>query len=172
MYKRIHSVLFPPFTYFCDCVHVMAEVLNDLSFDFDMNTSTYSHGPTLRTTRVSISKTTVGSMNGREDDRVLCIIHKTNHTLDECRVFLHKPFEERKTLLKPNGICFRCCAAKHLQRNCHVKIQFSECNETTHSTAMHVFRVSPALKTSQPFQVVSTHGGEHRTEVSSSLVLR
>lgn len=131
MYKRIHSVLFPPFTYFCDCVHDMAGVFNDLSFDFDMNTSTYSHGATLRTTRVSISKTTVGSMNGTEDDRVLCIIHKTNHTLDECRVFHHKPFEERKTLLKPNGICFRCCAAKHLRRNCHVKIQF----HTFHSHA-------------------------------------
>lgn len=38
----------------------------------------------------------------------------------------------------------------------------------THATAMHVFRTSLALETSQPFQVASTHGGEHRTEVSSS----
>lgn len=168
MYKRIHSVLFPPFTYFCDFVHDMAEVFNDPSFDFDINTNTYSHGPPVRNTRVSVAKTTVGSTNGTEDDRVLCIIHKTNHTLDECRVFRHKPFEERKTLLKQNGICFRCCAAKHLRRNCHAKIRCSECGEMTHATAMHIFRTSPAFETSQPFQVASTHGGEHRTEVSSS----
>lgn len=49
-----------------------------------------------------------------------------------------------------------------------MKIRCSESNETTHSTAMHLFRASPVLKTSQLFQVVSTHGGEHRTEASSS----
>lgn len=130
MYKATTSVYtvcnsHPSHTFATLCM-TRPKYFYDPSFDFDMNTSTYSHGPPVRNTRVSVAKTTVGSMNGTEDNPVLCIIHKTNHTLGECGAFRHKPFEERRTLLKQNGICFRCCAAKHLRRNCHAKIRCSE----------------------------------------------
>ncbi|CAG2207701.1 unnamed protein product [Mytilus edulis] len=42
-YKRKHCVIFPPFTFFCDFVLEMAEVMNDPSFDFEF--SGMSHEP-------------------------------------------------------------------------------------------------------------------------------
>lgn len=167
-YKSIHGVTFPPFTHFCDSVHDMAELFNDPSFDFDMNSSS-TNGTPQKSTRVSVAKTAMSSVNSTENGPALCIIHKTNHTLDECRAFRHKSPEDRKTLLKQNGICFRCCVAKHLRKNCQAKIQCTKCNETTYSTVMHMFRVD-TVKTTRPAfggDGVVAHSGEQSQPSSS-----
>ena len=67
----------------------------------------------------------------RELDR--CIIHKTRHSLDDCRGFRSKSIDERKELLKQNNICYKCCASnKHrsgnVRKQSHARI--AEVNNT------------------------------------------
>ena len=124
-YKRNHSVLFPPFTFFCDFIHDMAELINDPSFDFDTGTSSFeprNRGPS-QAQRITTSKLTVS-----DEGKVLkCIIHNADHSLDSCRVFRHKTLYQRRALLREHGICYRCCAYKHLRDDCHQDILCAEC---------------------------------------------
>ncbi|CAG2215035.1 unnamed protein product [Mytilus edulis] len=165
-YKRKHCVIFPPFTFFCDFVLEMAEVMNDPSFDFEFSGT--SHEPRNRPTNrnVSVAKTEI--VNNTNTPK--CIIHKANHSLDDCRVFRQKTLDERRSLLKQHGICFRCCVSKHLRKDCHENIKCSECKGTSHTTAMHVFKIGSqdGIK-SKPEASVSNYGEEKspKEEVNS-----
>ncbi|CAC5376973.1 unnamed protein product [Mytilus coruscus] len=156
-YKRKHCVIFPPFTFFCDFVLEMAEVMNDPSFDFEFSGT--SHEPRNRTNNrnVSVAKTEI--VNNANTPK--CIIHKANHSLDDCRVFRHKTLDERRSLLKQHGICFRCCVSKHLRKDCQENIRCSECKGTSHTTAMHVFKIGSqdGIK-SKPEASASNYGEE------------
>ncbi|VDI81184.1 Hypothetical predicted protein [Mytilus galloprovincialis] len=156
-YKRKHCVIFPPFTFFCDFVLEMAEVMNDPSFDFEFSGT--SHEPRNRPNNrnVSVAKTEI--VNNTNTPK--CIIHKANHSLDDCRVFRQKTLDERRSLLKQHGICFRCCVSKHLRKDCHENIKCSECKGTSHTTAMHVFKIGSqdGIK-SKPEASVSNYGEE------------
>ncbi|CAG2256000.1 unnamed protein product [Mytilus edulis] len=160
-YKRKHCVIFPPFTFFCDFVLEMAEVMNDPSFDFEFSGT--SHEPRNRPTNryVSVAKTEI--VNNTNTPK--CIIHKANHSLDDCRVFRQKTLDERRSLLKQHGICFRCCVSKHLRKDCHENIKCSECKGTSHTTAMHVFKIGSqdGIK-SKPEASVSNYGEEKFTK--------
>ncbi|KAL1254322.1 hypothetical protein QQF64_016551 [Cirrhinus molitorella] len=49
-----------------------------------------------------------------------------------------KPMEERKSLLKQQGICFKCCSSVlHMAKNCDQAIRCSECGNITHIAALH-----------------------------------
>ncbi|VDI26079.1 Hypothetical predicted protein [Mytilus galloprovincialis] len=163
-YKRKHCVIFPPFTFFCDFVLEMAEVMNDPSFDFEF--SGMSHEPRTNYRNVSVAKTEIDNNTNTPK----CIIHNANHSLDDCRVFRHKTLDERRSLLKQHGICFRCCVSQHLRKDCHENIKCSECKGTSHTTAMHVFKIGSqdGIK-SKPEASVSNYGEEKspKEEVNS-----
>ncbi|XP_052799499.1 uncharacterized protein LOC128231119 [Mya arenaria] len=141
-YKRSHNVLFPPFTYFCQFVNDMAVAYNDPSFDFDVSQVSQGTSDTRqrqqRPTSVTVNKT----LQNAENDLITCPLHRDRHKLTECRTFKHKSLEERRQLLKQNGICFRCCAGRHLCRDCVEAVRCIECSSTNHSTPMHVFRAA------------------------------
>ena len=91
----------------------------------------------------------------RELDR--CIIHKTKHSLDDCRGFRSKSIDERKELLKQNNICYKCCASnKHRSRKCTETISCKDCGSKQHTTALHVTR-SKQPSSTVPMQ---KNGGE------------
>ncbi len=46
--------------------------------------------------------------------------------------------EERKSLLKQQGICFKCCSSIfHMAKNCDQDVKCSECGSVTHTAALH-----------------------------------
>lgn len=56
------------------------------------------------------------------DSELICILHtNSKQALSECDAFRVESIEERRQLLKENGVCFRCCGSKaHLKRDCKV----------------------------------------------------
>ena len=82
-------------------------------------------------------------------------LHKKAHPLRRCRGFRAKPLEERKSYLKEQGVCYRCCSSTtHIAKDCKDPIKCSECNSEKHISALHP---GPALWNQE---ALSKHGGE------------
>lgn len=83
--------------------------------------------------------------------RVFCPIHKTSHSLNQCRAFRVKSLEDRKKFLRENSYCFKCCeSSDHMSRQCQVKVQCSVCNSSKHPAAMHVDNTIERLSMPKP----------------------
>ncbi|KAK7901877.1 hypothetical protein WMY93_018646 [Mugilogobius chulae] len=78
-----------------------------------------------------------------------------------------KHLDERKTYLKENSICFRCCAStKHLAKDCKLVVKCKECNSDRHISALHP---GPAPWSTAAQATEQEHGGEpdsNTTEVT------
>ncbi|XP_039177368.1 uncharacterized protein LOC120298097 isoform X1 [Crotalus tigris] len=68
-----------------------------------------------------------------------CPIHKFSHSLNDCREFRKKSLDDRKTLLKENRICFKCCdSMDHMAKDCTAKVKCHLCNSDRHPAALHL----------------------------------
>ena len=120
-YIERYGVAYPPFVEFVSFIRQISKTKNHPGFMYDLETTTNTKTlgkqqfPTKG--RVSVNKTTSyqHDQSQRHDGNLnsldRCIIHKTKHSLDECRGFRAKSVEERKKLLKENNICYKCCAS-------------------------------------------------------------
>ncbi len=150
-FKENNNGYFPPFDYFADFICQEARWRNDPSFIF---LCASNNGP--RSDRVvsnnygrkiSVHKTDISSgkdppANSPErsfcGSEKNCPIHNKPHLLRNCRVFRRKTLEERKSILKENGICFKCCtSASHLAKDCKAAVKCMECDSDRHHAAMH-----------------------------------
>lgn len=150
-YKEEYGVLYPPFQEFVKFVNIQAKIRNDPSLrtgsgqSFSSSTST---GTVVSRRHVFNKKTNVTSEThgAARNDRNLekfCMLHKTNHSLNKCRVFNSKSLEDRKRFLSDQRICFKCCESNmHRAANCSVPIK-CECGSTLHSTGMHNGQLQP-----------------------------
>ena len=59
------------------------------------------------------------------------------HDLEECKTFLSKSVEERKSLLKKAKLCFACFKPGHISRGCINRRKCNVCSRN-HPTSMHV----------------------------------
>ena len=168
-YKRQQQVNYPPFAFFVDFVCQQACIMNDPSFNFIASTDTapWTEKTAWKPNRqreVSVHKTEVspratsdmGEPPTNNGDK-LCLLHNLPHPLRKCRAFREKPIEERKTLLKDNNVCFKCCSSSsHIAKYCKINVQCSECKSDRHNTALHP---GPA-PWKQEVGHASEHGGE------------
>ena len=154
-YKKRHRVTFPPFEVFVEFIHSVADTKNDPSFMYSSNTVVSNENrcaPSNYTKRnqhvVSVRKTDLP-----DSAKTMCPIHKTNHSLKDCKGFRAKPIMERRQILKEKRMCFRCCETnEHVARDCKVNIRCGLCNSYTHPSALHVECALPPRH----------HGGEQR----------
>lgn len=173
-YKQEHNVPFPPFSYFVDFIRYQAKVKNDPSFNISSSDSALPRQSKPALTRnfkdapVAVRKT---SVSPTQDPSRECPLHKKPHSLSKCRGFREKTLQDRKTFLKENRICYRCCAStSHLGKDCKVSVNCSKCNSSEHNTALHP---GPAPWTLTPSPQVEEHGGgatRHSTSCSYTLV--
>ncbi|CAG2212504.1 unnamed protein product [Mytilus edulis] len=106
---------------------------NDTGFVYDSgNTNckketTYSRNSNQNKTLISSKKTDLypeASDNG--PDKV-CPIHKTNHSLNQCRLLKTKSLDDSRQMLKQNGICFRLCqSATQMKSSCNQQVKCGE----------------------------------------------
>ena len=172
-YKRQNQVPYPPFAFFADFVTQQARMMSDPSFNFithsDLGAKTEKapwKPSRQQEVSVAVHKTEVSPITTSNtgepptkpvDLDKICLLHKKPHPLRKCRAFRQKPIEERKTLLKENNVCFKCCSSSsHIARNCTVNIQRAECQSEKHNTALHP---GPAPWT-QEADPAPEHGGE------------
>lgn len=52
-------------------------------------------------------------------------------------MFREKPSEERKALLRKQGICYKCCRAIHMAKNCEDDVSCTECGSKMYVAALH-----------------------------------
>lgn len=96
-----------------------------------------------------------------------CPIHNKAHPLRKCRAFKAKSIEERKTILKENGLCFKCCTStSHLVKDCKDQVKCSECDSHRHDTAMHVGAQAQVSTRPAP----TANSGEEEQTVTSTAV--
>lgn len=140
-FKAEHNGLFPPFSFFAEFICNEARIRNDPSFSFTHSSDIHSKKrPILRTARIPLSthKTDVLSDKKVENPGKYCPIHNRPHPLKKCRTFRAKPIEERKSFLRENGICYKCCmSTTHLAKDCKLTVKYSECESNRHVTVMH-----------------------------------
>ncbi|CAC5370200.1 unnamed protein product [Mytilus coruscus] len=166
-YKKSKNVPYPPFSFFVEFISDQASKYNDPGFKFesdqnnnspqarDKESGRSSQRPRLSTRNINVNKTEIAtSTEGIKPIKLKCAIHKTNHSLNDCRSFLSKSIEDRRKIIKENCICFKCINSKdHLSRNCPETVQCKECDSSTHSSGMHIYG-------QQKMQPSEPHGGE------------
>ena len=142
-YKKEHCVTFPPFTVFCSFVRDMSKIRNDPSLCYDTSNSDFtSKVDSHKKEHIISRKTEVSNQKVNSVQQNKCPLHKTNHSLNNCRAFRQKPFEERKKWLKEKGYCFKCCdSTEHKSKDCKMEIKCSICDSTRHSPAMHIDKI-------------------------------
>lgn len=151
-FKEHYRVPFPPFTFFVDFICSQAKTRNDPSFAFNLSSvPSQSKGEReqkhMQKSAVTVRKTNVtAAVSASQDSAAVkknepdkeCPIHNKPHPLSKCRGFRGKHLDERKTYLKENSICFRCCAStKHMAKDCKATLKCIECESDKHTSAMH-----------------------------------
>lgn len=146
-YKEENNGRFPPFQYFCEFMCYEAKKRNDPSFlTCSARSFSKQDGSTQRknfsSRTVTVQKTDISSTQPDKPPKIdptkTCPLHNKAHSLLNCKAFRNKGIEERKTFLKKNRICFKCCASNtHLAKDCKASVKCQECDTTYHVTAMH-----------------------------------
>ena len=142
-YKRDHNAVFPPFQVFVDFINAEADMRNDVSFM--ISTQSVEKPATARSycsSVASVNKVTASchpTPQKEVDVSRTCVIHNSNHTLQDCKAFQRKQMSERKRILLKNKICFKCCRSKaHQAKDCTESVKCTICNSEWHIAAMHV----------------------------------
>ncbi|XP_060745195.1 uncharacterized protein LOC132858752 [Tachysurus vachellii] len=160
-YKKDYRVSFPPFRFLVDFVCQQAKMRNDPSFfltavqeesskpNRQSNKTVFRRAVATHKTQVSSESSSAASeRKNKVNPAKQCFIHNKPHPLSRCRGFRMKPMEERKLLLKQQGICFKCCSSiAHMAKNCDQAVKCSECNSISHMAALHP---GPAPWTREP----------------------
>ncbi|CAC5372300.1 unnamed protein product [Mytilus coruscus] len=158
-YKTQHSVMYPPFSTFVEFLHSMAVRMNDPSLKIQQSDSGRDKKVERkyagkRTPGQTVLKTSIERQNTSANLNLKCLIHENGkHCLADCKVFVEKPLEERREIVKKNGICFKCLNGKHLAKDCKANIKCEKCGKTAHCTAFHFER-----------QTREHNGGERQVE--------
>ncbi|XP_071098015.1 uncharacterized protein [Haliotis cracherodii] len=139
-YKRTNKVSFPPFSIFVDFVRDISKEKNDPSFAHETYTASPRKDRSKPPLVAANRKTEVTQeTRGNQDWSKLCPVHKTDHSLNQCKAFKLKTIEDRKALIKRFGICYRCClTSTHLAKACREFVKCAFCGSSRHATALHV----------------------------------
>ncbi|KAL1442113.1 hypothetical protein MTO96_000009 [Rhipicephalus appendiculatus] len=145
-YKQDRGVAFPPFTFFAEFVRGQAKMRNDPSFTLTSANCAVSKHEGNRKAPISAhvtdvelsSETSPAARKKMTSSSKYCPLHKKPHPLQKCRAFREKPLDERKSLLKQFGLCFKCCTATdHFAKDCKVVVTCADCGSGKHATALH-----------------------------------
>ncbi|XP_063758693.1 uncharacterized protein LOC134877201 [Eleginops maclovinus] len=181
-YKEDYRVAFPPFSVFSRFVEQQARIKNDPSFaitPISSHVTPRTERPTKYSGRgpVAVHKTDIPAESSgyqaspfqkkmEEPDRQ-CPIHKKPHPLKKCKLFRNKTLEERKSYLRENYICYRCCGStQHMAKDCKMTVKCSECSSDKHITALHP---GPPLLTMQSAADDRNESGEQSESRPSSV---
>lgn len=177
-YKEDYHVSFPPFGFFVRFICDQARIRNDPSFLLSKQSHPKQEKYSGVSTKipVSVRKTevlaTVSRTNQPPEQKIMdpskqCPIHNKPHPLSKCRGFRGKTLDERKTYLKEQSICFRCCGSiKHIAKECGAAVKCRECNSDRHVSALHP---GPAPWAEEAPVTEREQGGESEGDISSDV---
>lgn len=143
-YKKQHNVAFPPFKCFVEFIRETSRVKNNPSFLYETTSCNTSSRPMSKNfvkshenwnrPGIAAKKTLFKPKeNSKASREIICPLHKTYHSLNDCRAFRTKPLDERRKFIRDNALCFRCCVStEHKMRDCKEKVVCGECGGDSH----------------------------------------
>jgi len=162
-YKEVNDVAFPPFSEFSKFIRQQSKIRNDPSFHYETESPTFANRSTaVNSCRHEKPPVTVKKTSVPENK---CPIHRTPHTLQECRVFQEMPYESRRKLLSEKRLCFKCYSSQHVAKECGKDLSHSVYqSDIKRNSGASGYDKNPRV-TPQPsvFQ-----GGEQKPTVSAS----
>ena len=69
-------------------------------------------------------------------DKKKCTLCHKGHDIDDCRQFLAKSVEDRKSFAREKQLCFGCLCSGHVSKECKNRKQCRKCNKM-HPTSLH-----------------------------------
>ena len=119
-FNKVHSVTYPRFWVFTEFIQEQAKIRNDPGFRYSTSfTSTEKtacprNRPTVASKKTGLRKETDQTVHNVDKasitnsyDSSRCPIHKTKHTLNDCRVFMNKSFDEKKKMFERQPFMFQ-----------------------------------------------------------------
>ncbi|KAL1478828.1 hypothetical protein MTO96_052352 [Rhipicephalus appendiculatus] len=176
-YKQNRGVAFPPFTLFAEFVRGQAKMRNDPSFTLTSANGAVSNHEGNRKAPISAhvtdvelsSETSPAACKKVTSSTKYCPLHKKPHPLQKCRAFREKPLDERKSLLKQFGLCFKCCTATdHFGKDCKVVVTCGDCGSIKHATALHQGSLSSVASDSKQVAKIDEPNSELQSPKVSS----
>ena len=84
------------------------------------------------------SSFSTGVVESKPKNENSCPLHsgRLGHEIDDCRLFLAKTMEERKGIIKDNGLCFGCLEKGHRSKLCKQRKTCTTCGRE-HPTSLH-----------------------------------
>ena len=138
-YTNEHNIVYPPFHVFVNFIREQSRIKNNPSFTYtDKNLNSQKPGD--KKEKIASKKTDVSRQQTNSGKENQCPLHKSNHSLEQCKTFRTKSFDERRKILKENNMCFRCCLKDHKQRDCQSDVQCGECGSKFHTSPLHINR--------------------------------
>ena len=142
-YKMTNNVTFPPFTCLVEFIRDISKIKNDPGFIYSSSEGSAPPSmPTIKSRNVrhiTTKKTELKHQESEVTQVSTCPLHKTNHSLNDCRGFKEKSYEDRRKFLRENNICFKCCTSyQHKRRDCSAKVRCYHCGSESHCSALHV----------------------------------
>ena len=117
-YKKSHQVSFPPFSFFVRFIRDICEIRNDPAFSH----SNYNQSTASKTRPSVISR----RLDITSNNSNRCPLHKSGHTLNDCRGFRKRSLQDRQKFLRENRICFKCCESnEHIAKKMYSKYKMS-----------------------------------------------
>ena len=104
-----------------------------------------------------------------KSDRKECALCHKGHDIDDCRLFLAKSMEDRKSLARENRLCFGCLCIGHVSKKCRQRKQCRKC-DNLHPTSLHGDRI-PKQSNSESTAVKGVVEGQPMVDRSSSSML-
>ena len=105
-------------------------------------------------------KSADNSTKKSEKSETNCYFCDKSHDLDLCSAFINATYEDKKTFMLKNGLCYRCLERGHIAKGCKNSKKCRKC-ERRHPTAFH--KEVPAEKEASTEMAVS-----HLTKSGSS----
>lgn len=172
--KEDYNVSFPPLSFFYEFVRKEARARNDPSFTTatlssvnfkkEKLASSYNTRPSVAVHKTEVSTDVVTTIkNAAEDISRQCPIHHKPHPLKRCRGFTTMLFEDRKSFIKGNNICYCCLVStSHQAKYCNATIKCVECDSEKHLAALYP---GPAPQMLRPFSSSKEHGGDSCSKI-------
>lgn len=166
-YITKYGVTHPPFSEFRKFIAEMSRTKNNPGLNYDSPVKivgsdhiSKQHFPIKAKVSVRMTNTKQTTENRKTvDPRRYCILHKSKHTLNECRKFRGKSIEYRKKILTENNIYFKCCQSNtHMSPDCTGADLCIDCNSKYHPTGLHINQNSQ--RAGPPGKTTPQQGGE------------
>ena len=144
-YAEKNQDLYPDFHVFASMIKSQAKVKghpNVVASGVQCTNVTKNHSDKVkRTVSISQQETNIRRVFKTDtscEQEKYCLFHqRKGHSLDECKAFGEKSFEEKSKWILDSKLCYRCLDASHIAKDCKAEVRCGKCESDRHPSFLH-----------------------------------